>query len=82
MSKDASDLFPPKGILCSEAAQEVFRNTYTRPTGYHLSKIERGKYGERSKILEEMAEVEDAHRQGNSIMLMLELSDLVGACVG
>lgn len=50
--------------------------------GYHTTEIKRGKYGERSKILEEMAEVEDAHKQGNWIMLQLELSDLVGAIHG
>lgn len=50
--------------------------------GYHLNEIKRGKFGERSKILEEMLEVEDAHTQGNAIMLLLEMSDLVGAIQG
>jgi hypothetical protein len=85
MSKDASDIFPPPqqwpGIL-DPRAKDVFQNTYSRPTGYHLTTIQRAKYGTREKILEEMEEVKDSIRQANPIMTLLELSDVVGACVG
>ena len=50
--------------------------------GYHLTKIERGEYGEISKIEEEVAELQDAAIQGNKIMELVELSDLVGAIDG
>ena len=47
--------------------------------GYHINEIPRGVYGEFSKINEEFLEAQDAYAQGNSIMVLLELSDLVGA---
>lgn len=47
--------------------------------GYHVKAIPRGKYGEFSKIEEEFLEAKDALEQGNKIMVLLELSDLVGA---
>lgn len=47
--------------------------------GYHVKAIPRGKYGEFSKIEEEFLEAKDALEQGNKIMALLELSDLVGA---
>ena len=47
--------------------------------GYHKTEIPRGKYGEFSKIREEFLEAEDALEQDNKIMLMVELSDLVGS---
>ena len=47
--------------------------------GYHNKEIPRGKYGEFSKIREEFLEAEDALEQDNKIMLMVELSDLVGS---
>jgi len=47
--------------------------------GYHISKIERGIFGEFSKIKEEFLEAEDALLQDNKIMTLLELSDLIGA---
>jgi len=47
--------------------------------GYHLKEIERGIFGEFSKIKEEFLEAEDAFDQKNKIMLILELSDLIGA---
>ena len=47
--------------------------------GYHINKIKRGKYGEFSKIREEFLEAEDALQQDNKIMLLVELSDLIGA---
>jgi len=50
--------------------------------GYHNKYIERGKFGEFSKIKEEFLEAEDAFEQGNSIMLLVELSDLIGSIEG
>lgn len=47
--------------------------------GYHKREIPRGKFGEVSKIREELEELEDAMEQGNKIMVGCELSDLYGA---
>lgn len=47
--------------------------------GYHISKIEKGKLGEFSKIEEEFQEAKDAIAQDNPIMVLLELSDMLGA---
>lgn len=47
--------------------------------GYHMKNIIRGKYGELSKIREELEEAEDALAQENPILLLCELSDLYGA---
>ena len=50
--------------------------------GYHLKEIERGVYGELSKIREEVEEMQDAAEQGNKVMVLIELSDLIGAVEG
>lgn len=50
--------------------------------GYHLEEIPRGTYGEISKILEEAAELKDAMEQANKVMVIIELSDLIGAIDG
>ncbi len=50
--------------------------------GYHLNEIPRGIYGEVSKIEEELAELKDACQQGNKVMELVELSDMVGAIIG
>lgn len=50
--------------------------------GYHTYAIPRGTYGDFSKIMEECLEVEDAIQQGNQIMALVELSDLLGAMTG
>lgn len=50
--------------------------------GYHTKKIEKGIYGEISKISEELEELEDAFIQGNKIMVLCELSDMYGAMMG
>ena len=50
--------------------------------GYHVAKIPRGVYGEVSKIVEEVLELQDAEAQGVRIMTLVELSDLIGAIVG
>ncbi len=50
--------------------------------GYHKTEIPRGKFGEFSKIREEFLEAEDAIEQDNKVMLLVELSDLIGAIEG
>lgn len=47
--------------------------------GYHLRKISKGVLGELSKVKEELEEAEDAQAQGVKIMLLVELSDMIGA---
>lgn len=47
--------------------------------GYHITPIAKGEIGEISKIEEEVEELKDAARQGARIMILVELSDLVGA---
>lgn len=47
--------------------------------GYHSKKIQKGDLGEASKIREEFEEFEDAVAQNNSVMALIELSDLLGA---
>jgi hypothetical protein len=49
---------------------------------YHIAKISKGKFGELSKIQEEVAELVDAHDQGAKVMELVELSDLIGAIEG
>jgi len=51
-------------------------------SGYHNKEIPRGEYGELSKITEEYNELMDAADQDNSILIMCELADLVGAIEG
>lgn len=50
--------------------------------GYHVSSIERGEFGELSKIKEELEEAIDAENQDSNIMILVELSDLYGAIQG
>lgn len=50
--------------------------------GYHIREIPRGTWKEFSKIVEEFAELEDAHEQGVRIMELCELADLYGAIEG
>lgn len=47
--------------------------------GYHIRNIEKGTLGELSKIYEEVEEIKDAEEQDVSVMLLVELSDLLGA---
>jgi phosphoribosyl-ATP pyrophosphohydrolase len=49
--------------------------------GYHLSDIPKGVYGEASKIVEEALEAADADKQGVKVMVLVELSDLVGCII-
>lgn len=46
---------------------------------YHLNKIQKGKFGEFSKIEEEFLEAKDSIEQKNDLMCLMELSDLLGA---
>jgi len=50
--------------------------------GYHKREIPPGVYGELSKIQEELYEAMDAEEQRVNIMVLLELSDLLGAVEG
>lgn len=50
--------------------------------GYHTVEIPRGKYGEFSKIEEEFLELQDAVNQNNPVMMLCELTDLIGAIEG
>lgn len=47
--------------------------------GYHIRDISRGKFGEISKIEEELLELKDADEQGVKVMVLCELSDMLGA---
>jgi hypothetical protein len=49
---------------------------------YHLSELPQGKYGELSKVYEEIAELKDAEYQGATLMVLQELSDVIGAIEG
>jgi hypothetical protein len=47
-----------------------------------MAKIARGVYGESSKILEEVHELQDAEAQKARIMALHELADILGAVEG
>lgn len=46
---------------------------------YHKNKIEKGEFGEFSKIKEEFQELEDAVDQDCKVLIICELTDLVGS---
>lgn len=50
--------------------------------GYHIKNIPKGRYGEVSKVAEELAELEDAISQGNKVMALVEMSDMICAIDG
>lgn len=50
--------------------------------GYHLKIIDKGEFGEFSKIKEEFEELADAVQQKCKILQMVELCDLLGAIEG
>lgn len=50
--------------------------------GYHLTKIDKHRYGTIDKIQEELDELDDANRQCSKVMMLVELSDLYGAIEG
>jgi hypothetical protein len=47
--------------------------------GYHVNVIDKGVYGQFSKVAEEFQEVQDAWEQECTIMALVELSDMLGA---
>jgi|TARA_R110000782_G_scaffold54693_2_gene115751 hypothetical protein len=47
--------------------------------GYHTKEIKKGFIGHFSKIKEEFEEAEDAFNQNDEILIICELSDMVGA---
>lgn len=49
---------------------------------FHTQPIKKGQYGELSKIQEELDEAFDAEKQGIDLMLLIELSDIIGAVEG
>lgn len=54
-------------------------NTMGKKAGYHLSEIPKGELGELSKLREELDEAIDAEAQGCRLMVLVELSDMLGA---
>lgn len=50
--------------------------------GYHINDIPRGVYGELSKVIEEALELKDAMEQGQKLMCLIEISDIIGAIEG
>ena len=46
---------------------------------YHLREIKRGVFGHASKITEEHEEFLEALEQGNPVMALVELTDMIGA---
>lgn len=49
---------------------------------FHKRSIKKGRYGELSKVLEEVEEALDAQEQGHRFMMLIELSDIIGAVQG
>jgi phosphoribosyl-ATP pyrophosphohydrolase len=47
---------------------------------WHKRVIIQGKLGELSKVEEELEEAFDAEERGQTLMLLFELSDIIGAC--
>jgi hypothetical protein len=50
--------------------------------GYHKAEITKGKFGELSKIQEELDELKDAIDQDVKLMALIEIADLYGALEG
>lgn len=64
-----------------------FENTYDKINikkefKWHNKDIEKGVYGEFSKVIEETQEASDALEQNNYLMYLIEFSDIVGAIEG
>lgn len=49
---------------------------------FHVHPIRSGVYGELSKVQEELDEAVDAETRGQEILLLIELSDIIGAVAG
>ena len=58
---------------------DVHKANGTYAPGYHLKPIPKGELGELSKVQEELNEALDAAEQGVKLMVLQELSDMVGA---
>lgn len=48
-------------------------------SAYHKKQIKKGELGHASKIREEYQEFKDAFKQGNPVLELCELADLIGA---
>lgn len=73
-------LAEPRFSLLKQASQntEKINNVEEKPS-YHINKINKGSFGQFSKIEEEFMEMKDALDQNNVIMFLTEASDLLGA---
>lgn len=77
------------GRSCSRQINDFFKrhrieldSSPAKPVGYHVIKIPKGQFGDSSKIYEETMEAIDAEAQGNRIMTLIEMADIVGAIDG
>lgn len=80
MNHDMSVLSIRKATITLE--EEMTDAGKASTPGYHLTEIPRGVYGESSKLMEEVLEIQDAEQQGAKLMVLIEMSDLVGAIKG
>jgi phosphoribosyl-ATP pyrophosphohydrolase len=83
-----------KALALNEATSESYQfgellkkmiayfGVYEDRKGYHTVAIPKGVYGYISKVHEEVLEAVDASIQDNPIMMVVELSDIVGAIMG
>lgn len=69
------------GKLLGKSEKVIKRHLFGPPDkhAYHQGEIPKGKTGYFSKIWEEVHEAKDAHEQGNTVMLLVELADTLGA---
>lgn len=65
------------GIIMSK--MEAKKPEVEKSVGYHKTSISKGVLGELSKIREELEEAFDAEEQNNKVMVLVELSDIIGA---
>lgn len=49
---------------------------------YHKKEIKKGEFGQVSKIIEEFEEFTDAYEQNDNVLMICELTDLIGAIDG
>lgn len=49
---------------------------------WHVREIKKGVFGELSKVQEELEEALDAQEQNQPVMLLFELTDIIGAVAG
>jgi uncharacterized protein YabN with tetrapyrrole methylase and pyrophosphatase domain len=70
-----------------QKSEEKERRAYkmrpkTKKSPFHEVEVTNGVYGELSKVQEELDEAEDAEKRGQDLLLLIELSDVIGACAG